>query len=111
MNPVVIHGVPVYGVDVDAETRCAHYHSDVDVIAIRFPCCNRYYPCHLCHDAMAQHSAEQWHWNDFHEPAVLCGVCGTTLDIHTYQATNSRCPNCTASFNPGCKAHRHLYFE
>ncbi len=111
MKSVMVHGVPVYGVDVDAQTRCAHYHSDVDVIAIKFPCCSRFYPCHLCHDTVADHAAKRWPVADFDQEAVLCGACGNLLTINTYLSGDSTCPHCLAHFNPGCKTHRHLYFK
>src|SRR5437763_12629509 len=33
----------VLGVNVDRETRCAHYHSPRDIVAIRMKCCNAWY--------------------------------------------------------------------
>ena len=41
-----IHGIPVCGVAIDAQTRCAHYHSELDRIAIKFKCCQAYYACY-----------------------------------------------------------------
>lgn len=111
MKSTLVHGVQVFGVDVDDHTRCAHYHSDVDVIAIRFPCCNQFFPCHLCHDAVATHPAVKWPNSSFEEEAILCGACGHRLTIKDYLAGDSTCPACHAQFNPGCKAHRYLYFE
>jgi len=107
----VVHGTPVYGVNVGPETRCEHYDGETDVIAIRFACCNRFYPCHACHDAVADHDAAVWPREAFDEPAVLCGVCGTVLSINTYLQAESACPNCGAAFNPGCEQHHALYFE
>lgn len=40
--------VPVRGVTVDPETRCVHWDSPVDVVALRFGCCETYYPCDAC---------------------------------------------------------------
>ena len=37
----LIHGEEVHGVDVDPETRCAHWRSPLDIIAIQFKCCGR----------------------------------------------------------------------
>jgi len=42
-----VHGHTVRGVDVGPETRCRHYDSELDVIAIRFPCCETFYPCYV----------------------------------------------------------------
>ncbi|GAB7093775.1 CHY zinc finger protein [Halolamina litorea] len=55
-----VHGHEVRGVGVGPETRCGHYDSDLDVIAIRFPCCGTFYPCYECHRAVADHEAERW---------------------------------------------------
>lgn len=102
--------VPLRGVDVDASTRCAHYLGPRDRIAIQFPCCGVYYPCHACHEALADHPAERWPADRFEAPAILCGACRSTLSIHTYLACGHTCPRCGAAFNPGCAAHRELYF-
>ncbi|MEI2340752.1 hypothetical protein V8V71_18610, partial [Priestia megaterium] len=40
----------VKGDTVDSETRCMHYRTDKDIIAIKFYCCNTYYPCYQCHN-------------------------------------------------------------
>ena len=106
-----IHGERVRGLDLDAETRCRHYHSVVDVIALRFRCCGEWYPCFECHAACADHPAAVWKADERHHHAVLCGVCGHRLTIAEYLGCESRCPACAASFNPGCARHRHLYFE
>jgi len=100
----------VLGPAVDDETRCIHYHSALDVVAIRFACCGEYYPCHLCHAEAADHPAEQWPRDARDERAVLCGVCGHELTIADYLVADS-CPACGASFNPGCHQHTHLYFD
>ncbi len=34
-----IHGKEVFGVNLDCHTGCAHYHSALDIIAIKFSCC------------------------------------------------------------------------
>lgn len=99
----------VYGIDVDGQTRCAHYNQPLDVIAIKHYCCNAYYPCHACHEALAGHPAHVWPVEHFDEPAVLCGVCGLELSVTEYLDINS-CPGCQAQFNPGCKLHSELYF-
>ena len=100
----------VLGPVVDDETRCIHYRSPLDVVAIRFACCGEYYPCHLCHAEAAGHPARQWPIAERDREAVLCGVCGHELTIAEYLAADA-CPRCTAPFNPGCHLHTHLYFE
>lgn len=100
----------VLGPTVDDETRCIHYRTELDVIAIRFACCEEYYPCHLCHAETAGHPAEQWPLAQRDRRAVLCGVCGHELTITDYLGVDA-CPACAAAFNPGCKLHTGLYFE
>ena len=117
--------VPLRGVAVDPETRCAHWDDPVDVVALRFGCCETYYPCDACHDAATDHEAEPWPRDRFGEPAVLCGVCGATLSAREYldgggeaqpgdgsaEPDGDACPRCGADFNPGCRAHRDRYFK
>ncbi|WP_243065094.1 CHY zinc finger protein [Humibacter sp. RRB41] len=100
----------VLGPVVDDETRCIHYRSPQDVIAIEFACCREFYPCHLCHAETAGHPARQWPVASRAEPAVLCGVCGNLLTITEYLAVDG-CPACAAPFNPGCRLHTEFYFE
>lgn len=106
-----VHGVRVRGVSVGPETRCAHYDTDRDVVAVRFPCCERFYPCFECHRAVADHRASTWSDGSFDRRAVLCGACGERLPIAAYLADPTACPACSAPFNPGCADHHHLYFE
>lgn len=107
----LISGNPVYGVDVDQATRCAHYHTDRDILAFKFDCCNRYYPCFRCHNGVADHDAVPWPRDRFDEPSILCGVCGTELTVPAYLECDYRCPSCDSSFNPGCGAHLDRYVE
>ena len=106
-----IHGCEVYGVDVDEQARCAHWHSPLDVIAIKFKCCGRWFPCFNCHTAIADHDSEVWPASEFSEQAILCGVCGHQLTIAEYLQSGSTCTDCKSRFNPGCAKHYHLYFK
>lgn len=101
----------VHGVELDEQTRCRHWHGPTDVIAIRLPCCGRYYACHECHSALEDHDASPWPRARFDEPAVRCGVCHAELSSAEYFACGYVCPRCGAPFNPGCATHHHLYFE
>lgn len=113
-----VHGHTVRGVGVGPETRCRHYDSERDVIAIRFPCCGTFYPCYECHLAAADHEPERWGevsaapegavGEDAN--AVLCGSCGSVLTVAEYLDCDDRCPNCRAAFNPGCRRHYDRYF-
>ncbi|MGB6190958.1 MAG: CHY zinc finger protein [Terracidiphilus sp.] len=101
----------VRGIDVDGKTRCAHYHSALDVIAIKMACCGTYYACKECHDAVAGHAAKVWSRAEWDARAILCGVCGDELTIREYIVCGSACPRCGTHFNPGCRKHYHFYFE
>jgi uncharacterized CHY-type Zn-finger protein len=100
----------VLGPVVDEQTRCIHYRTPLDVIAIKFACCLEFYPCHLCHAETADHRAAQWPIDSRGVHAILCGVCGHQLAIAEYLGTDA-CPACTAPFNPGCKLHTDFYFQ
>jgi uncharacterized CHY-type Zn-finger protein/RimJ/RimL family protein N-acetyltransferase len=101
----------VHGIDVGDETRCAHWRSALDVVAIKMKCCAIYYACKDCHDALAGHVAEVWPRAEWAEPAVLCGVCGYEMSVRIYLDCANVCPACAAPFNPGCRNHYHYYFE
>jgi uncharacterized CHY-type Zn-finger protein len=102
--------IEVKGKIVDDETRCAHYHSPLDVIAIKFKCCNEYYPCYECHKETTNHQPQVWRKDEWNTKAILCGVCKEELTINEYFGSNNRCPYCRAAFNPNCSRHYHLYF-
>jgi uncharacterized CHY-type Zn-finger protein len=106
----VIHGCEVYGIDVDEQTRCGHWHSPLDIIAIKFKCCGHWYPCFDCHTAVADHEPSVWPSSEFGAKAILCGACGYQLAINEYLAADNSCPTCAAAFNPGCAKHYDLYF-
>ena len=104
-------GPYVRGVNLDSQTRCAHYNKTVDIIAIKMKCCGTYYACKECHDALAGHPTKVWPQNEWDEQAVLCGACGAELAIREYFGCENQCPSCKAHFNPGCRSHYHLYFD
>ena len=100
----------VHGLDLDAETRCAHYHTPLDIIAIRMKCCGIWYACRECHDALADHAIEVWPHGEWDEEAVVCGACKSEMTIRQYVECGNTCPSCNAPFNPGCRAHYRFYF-
>ena len=100
----------VRGVGLDDETRCTHYGTERDVVAIRFSCCGEYYACFKCHRALANHDAIPWPAYRRDDPAVRCGVCGTSMPAPVY-VSGDTCPDCGAAFNPNCAAHYSRYFE
>ncbi|MGY6522709.1 MAG: CHY zinc finger protein [Mongoliitalea sp.] len=110
-NIIEIDGITVFGKSIDNQTRCIHWHSALDVIAIKFKCCDKYYPCFSCHEEEADHTHEVWPKDEFDQKAILCGVCAHELTIQEYMESNNTCPKCEANFNPGCSNHYHLYFD
>ena len=101
--------IPVFGKLVDDQTRCTHYHSPVDIVAIRFKCCGKFYPCYRCHDECESHPIVRWEKDEFDTQAVLCGVCKRTLSVREYMGAEC-CPHCGSAFNAGCKKHYGIYF-
>lgn len=101
----------VCGIDLDPQTRCAHYHSPRDIVAIKMKCCTVYYACKDCHVALADHPITVWARSEWNSLAVLCGSCQTELTINQYLNCGSKCPACGAAFNPGCRNHWQFYFE
>ena len=72
----IIAGMLVKGKVIDHQTRCTHYHSALDIIAIKFKCCNTYYPCYSCHLEETDHVAVPWPLVERDTKAILCGACG-----------------------------------
>lgn len=99
----------IHGKTVDDETRCTHYQTEKDIIAIKFKCCNRYYPCYKCHEECEDHAVIRWERDEFSEKAILCGVCKTEHTINEYLGANN-CKACNAQFNEHCQNHYPLYF-
>lgn len=108
---MICKGHEVAGSVIDHETRCAHYHSELDIIAIKFYCCNSYFPCFQCHEESGCGSPKVWPLERFDDKAILCGSCGHELTISEYLTSDYKCPACNAKFNPGCGLHKELYFE
>ena len=101
----------VYGVSVTPLTQCAHWHSTLDIIAIRHACCLKYYACISCHKELENHEPAVWPLSKRDERAVICGQCKHELSVNEYMQSESRCTSCEAAFNPKCKGHWGLYFE
>jgi uncharacterized CHY-type Zn-finger protein len=100
----------VRGIELDAESRCAHYRSPLDIVAIKMACCGAYFACKECHAALADHALEAWPREEWQRRAILCGACGSELTIAQYIESSDRCPACGAPFNPACREHRNDYF-
>lgn len=100
----------VHGLNIDAQTRCAHYHSEIDIISIKFYCCGEYYACYKCHLEEVDHPATKWPEEKWGEHAILCGNCRHELTIHEYMES-SCCLKCKHAFNEKCSLHYPLYFD
>lgn len=96
----------IYGDELDDCGRCRHYHTELDVAALKCAECGRYYACYQCHDDLEDHAfqptgeTESW--------PVLCGSCRSRLTYEEYET--GRCPHCGHPFNPRCSRHRDIYF-
>jgi len=125
----------VHGLSLTPLTQCTHYSTPLDIIAIRHFCCNKFYACIRCHNALessnyptnthtntnkttpppptapAPHPATVWPLSRRNEKAVLCGACKRLLTIGEYLGCGSVCTGCGAGFNPGCRGHWGGYFE
>ena len=106
-----VSGIAIMGRPIDHQTRCEHYHSSVDIVAIKFKCCDQYFPCYQCHEETAGHRAEIWTKEHRDVKAILCGVCGFEMTILDYFSCRNQCPGCHSNFNPDCEKHYQLYFE
>ncbi|KAI5959805.1 HOT13 [Candida pseudojiufengensis] len=103
--------ITIKGQLVDNQTRCIHYHTPVDLIAIKFKCCPKlYYPCFKCHEELNNHSIEKYDIKDKTEEVIICGNCFNTMTIENYINCNSKCPYCKSIFNSKCSLHYDLYF-
>lgn len=79
----------IHGIDVDPQGRCAHWHSERDVVANTCGACHKLWACSLCHNELADH---RFVGVDKQLRSVMCGACGHP-------------------FNPGCKLHESVYFR
>lgn len=77
---------------------------------MKLACCERYWACIDCHEALADHPAQRRPIDD-PSPAAMCGVCGHEMSATVYLGCNDACPACGHAFNPGCRLHRHVYFK
>ena len=101
----------IKGKPIDEQTRCIHYHSPLDIIAIKFKCCNDYYPCYYCHKEGTDHPPQVWKKDEQNKKAVLCGICKYEMTIQEYLYSKNQCPSCCSKFNPNCSKHHSFYFE
>ncbi|BBE41205.1 CHY zinc finger protein [Streptococcus dysgalactiae] len=95
-----------FGIDLDQEYRCLHYHTTLDIVGLKCAFCQTYYACYHCHDQLTEHafvptgSAEMF--------PVICGHCRKLLSRAEY--ASGHCPYCQSPFNPACHRHKDIYF-
>lgn len=96
-----------YGIKLDDESRCQHYHGPNDVVSLKCATCKQYYACYKCHNSLEDHIFTP---SDETEPfPVLCGACKKVLSFENYQL--GYCCYCQHEFNPKCKNHATFYFK
>ncbi|WP_197088464.1 CHY zinc finger protein [Corynebacterium occultum] len=100
-------GGVVRGRGLDEQGRCAHYQSELDVIANRCATCGQWWACFQCHREQADHPFGRM---PLDVPAARCGSCGWEMDYDEYSRIE-KCGGCGHPFNPGCSAHAPLYFK
>lgn len=88
-----------------------HYDTEKDIIAIKFYCCQKYYPCYQCHDEGEDHAIIPWPADCLEATAILCGVCQREMRIIEYMNSGAACPYCQSAFNPKCANHYDIYFQ
>lgn len=91
---------------IDAEGRCRHWHTLVDVIANKCHTCGGWFACSLCHAELTDHDFGPMPKDEL---CVMCGACGQTMTYAEYSAY--KCPACGHAFNPGCALHAGTYFS
>lgn len=96
-----------HGLGLDAQSRCQHYHSQLDIASLKCSYCERYYACYHCHDTLENHTFKATLSSEPYP--VMCGVCQTYLPFSAYK--RGSCPQCGSGFNPNCQLHDHIYFS
>ncbi|MGT2887969.1 CHY zinc finger protein [Streptococcus didelphis] len=96
-----------FGLDLDKETRCRHYHTARDIAALKCQTCQKYYACYICHDSLESHSFKASSKAEAYP--VLCGACRKVMSRLAYE--KGYCPYCSKPFNPKCSAHKAIYFS
>ena len=96
----------IFGIEIDKEGRCIHYHGANDVIANKCAKCQKFYACYKCHDESENHTFEPV--DPGQEGTVMCGSCGRLYSYKEYSCL-IKCTGCSHEFNPGCSLHKNIY--
>ncbi|MFL4356214.1 CHY zinc finger protein [Streptococcus uberis] len=99
--------LPFLGMALDEQSRCYHYHSENDIVALKCQSCQKYYACYHCHDSLEDHLFVAT--NSQESYPVMCGVCQHLLSLKDYQ--KGYCIFCQNPFNPKCSLHYDVYFK
>ncbi|WP_105956605.1 CHY zinc finger protein [Apilactobacillus quenuiae] len=97
----------IYGIKVDSQSRCIHYHTKNDIVALMCQQCHKFYACYKCHDELNNHKFKPVKINQAKN--ILCGNCQTLLTYTQYKL--NYCPYCQHRFNPKCIIHQSIYFK
>lgn len=97
----------IYGIKIDQQSRCIHYHTKNDIVALMCRQCQKFYACYKCHDELNNHTFRPVYANQVHN--ILCGNCRSLLKYNQYKL--NYCPYCQHSFNPKCIIHHSIYFK
>ena len=97
----------INGLLVDNESRCQHYHSPLDIVALKCYDCQKYYACYQCHDHIEDHRFRAYPCHIRQDKVVICGVCLHEMTIENYQKSIS-CSHCHSRFNPACSKQTGL---
>ena len=64
---------------------CTHYKTDCNILA---PCCKKWFPCRVCHDAVCDHEIDRYKIK-----TIKCKKCNTV------QSKSNKCTNCSIKFS------------
>ena len=96
----------IWGLGLDDEGRCSHYHQANDIVALKCSQCKKYFACYKCHDEIENHKFVSTDKENF---PVMCGHCGILLNFDDYAL--GTCIKCKSVFNPNCHLHWDIYFK
>ncbi|HGH8293896.1 TPA: CHY zinc finger protein [Streptococcus pyogenes] len=95
-----------FGIDLDQEYRCLHYHTPLDIVGLKCAFCQTYYACYHCYDQLTDHAFVPTGHQE--TSPVICGHCRKLLSLAEY---GCGCyPYCQSPFNPACHRHKDIYF-
>jgi len=107
---VLVHGRAVPAVDVDEETRCAHYGIERDIVAIRVSLLRYLLPL----SPVSRRGRRPRRPAVAHRPPRGAGGgvwrLRAEVAIQEYLGVTG-CPACETRFNPGCADHYGRYVE